>query len=101
MKYNAFQMAANEHSHFSQIQHRVASHLNDCCLLKLIVDSISEGAQFSVSMLIVWCSYFKLSFHFCEDCRIFCEGEWDMAFGPAFGHNMASPQDFGHNMASL
>jgi hypothetical protein len=24
-----------------------------------------------------------------------------MAFGPAFGHNMASPLDFGHNMASL
>ncbi len=25
-------------------------------------------------MLIVGCSYSKISFHFCEDCRIFCEG---------------------------
>jgi hypothetical protein len=22
--------------------------------------------------------YFKISFHFCKDCRIFCEGEWEV-----------------------
>jgi hypothetical protein len=49
MKCNTFQMVANEHTHFSQttgdFQHGVVSHLNNCCLLKLIVDSIYEGAQ--------------------------------------------------------
>jgi hypothetical protein len=55
--------------------------------------SISEGAQFTLatlqtfklivrfeeeqahwSKLIVECGYSKISFHFCEDCRIFREG---------------------------
>jgi hypothetical protein len=36
--------------------------------------SHSEGARAPLFMLIVGCSYSKISFHFCEDCRIFCEG---------------------------
>ena len=28
-------------------------------------------------MLIVGCGYSKISFHFCNDCRIFCEGVKD------------------------
>jgi hypothetical protein len=36
--------------------------------------SHSEGAQAPSSKLIVWCDYSKISFHFCKDCRIFCEG---------------------------
>jgi hypothetical protein len=36
--------------------------------------SHSEGAQAPLSMLIVGCGYSKISFHFCKDCRIFCEG---------------------------
>ncbi len=36
--------------------------------------SHSEGAWAPSSMLIVRCDYSEISFHFCEDCRIFCEG---------------------------
>ena len=36
--------------------------------------SHSEGARAPLSMLIVRCDYSKISFHFCEDCRIFREG---------------------------
>jgi hypothetical protein len=68
---NAFRMVVNEHT--------VVSHLNDCCLLKLIVVSVSEGAQTPSSVLIVGCN---------------------MVFGPAFGHNSASGLAFGHNLAS-
>ncbi len=67
-------------------------------------------------MLINRCGYFKISFHFCKDGRIFHEGEWEImndgdaivkplsannntAFGPAFGHNMAFGPAFSHNMA--
>jgi hypothetical protein len=79
----------------------------------------SEAARTPLSMLIVGCGYSEISFHFCVDCRIFCEGEWEikndgntvvkplsvnnnMAFGLAFSHNMAFGQNtaFDHNMAS-
>ncbi len=81
-------------------------------LFKLIVALASEGAHFApyifenactytnklnhegvraqataiqVSKLIV--NYFKISFHFCEDCRIFCEGEWQVKNnGYVIGH---------------
>jgi hypothetical protein len=36
--------------------------------------SNSEGAGAPLSMLIVRCNYSEISFHFCEDCRIFHEG---------------------------
>jgi hypothetical protein len=36
--------------------------------------SHSERARAPLSMLIVGCGYSKISFHFCKDCRIFCEG---------------------------
>jgi hypothetical protein len=36
--------------------------------------SHSEGARAPSYMLIVGCGYSKISFHFCKDCRIFCEG---------------------------
>ncbi len=45
---------------------------------KLIVKSASgalrsEGVQASPTKL----NHSKTSFHFCKDCRIFCEGEWE------------------------
>jgi len=36
-----------------------------------------EGAQAPLSKLIFGCGYSEISFHFCEDCRIFCEGVKD------------------------
>jgi hypothetical protein len=36
--------------------------------------SHSEGARAPPSMLNVGWGYSKISFHFCKDCRIFCEG---------------------------
>jgi hypothetical protein len=36
----------------------------------------AQATSFQVSKLIV--NYFKIPFHFCEDCRIFCEGEWQV-----------------------
>jgi hypothetical protein len=49
----------------------------------LIVDfiSTSEGAQAPSSKLIVGCGYSKISFHYCEDCRIFCDGVKDSTIG--------------------
>jgi hypothetical protein len=46
-------------------------------VVKLIPILTSEGAQAPSSMLIVGCDYSKISFHFCEDCRIFREGVKD------------------------
>jgi hypothetical protein len=34
----------------------------------------AQATSFQASKLIV--DYFKIFFHFCEDCRIFHEGEW-------------------------
>jgi hypothetical protein len=52
-------------------------------LIKLIVNfiSTSEGARAPLSKLIVGCSYSEISFHFCEDCRKFCEGVKDSTIG--------------------
>jgi hypothetical protein len=52
-------------------------------LIKSIVDfiSTSEGARAPSSKLIVGCGYSKISFHFCKDCRIFCEGVKDSIIG--------------------
>jgi hypothetical protein len=36
----------------------------------------AQATSFQASKLIV--NYFEISFHFCEDCRIFCEGEWQV-----------------------
>jgi len=45
---------------------------------QLVVDSIvilhSKGARAPSFLLIVGCGYSEISFHFCKDCRIFCEG---------------------------
>jgi hypothetical protein len=72
-----------------------------------------QVGNFNSSKLIVM--YSKISFHFCKDCRIFCEGVKEaiidtinrnnmafghnMAFGSAFGHKMAFGPAFGHNAA--
>jgi hypothetical protein len=55
------------------------SLLNDDFQLfvKLIPILTSEGARAPSSMLIVGCGYYEISFHFCEDCRIFREGVKD------------------------
>jgi hypothetical protein len=52
-------------------------------LIELIVDfiSTSEGARAPLSKLIIGCGYSKISFHFCKDCRIFCEGVKDSTIG--------------------
>jgi hypothetical protein len=36
----------------------------------------AQATSFQASKLIF--NYFEISFHFCEDCRIFCEGEWQV-----------------------
>jgi hypothetical protein len=36
----------------------------------------AQATSFQASKLIA--NYFEISFHFCEDCRIFCEGEWQV-----------------------
>ncbi len=90
---------------------------------KLIDALSSDGAHFAPnffqlgdfnsSKLIVM--YSEISFHFCKDCRIFCEGVKEAiintinrnnmafghntAFGSAFGHNMAFGLSFGHDAA--
>ncbi len=49
---------------------------------QMIVNSVSEGAQNPLSILIVGCRYSKIFINFCGDCTIFCEGEWEhLAFG--------------------
>jgi len=59
------------------------SLLNDDIQLvvKLIPVLTSEGAQAPLSKPIVGCGYSEISFHFCEDCRIFCEGVKDSTIG--------------------
>jgi hypothetical protein len=58
----------------------MATHTNS--KLQLVVGFTlilhSEGAPTPLSMLIVACVYSKTSFYFCKDCRICCEGEWEM-----------------------
>jgi hypothetical protein len=39
---------------------------------------IFDGAKAPSSMLIVGCNYSKISLHFCENFRIFREGEWEV-----------------------
>ncbi len=58
----------------NDFQQGFASHFNNCCFCKLIVNSVSEGAQTPLSMLIVGCRYSKIFLHFCNGCRIFSEG---------------------------
>ncbi len=43
-------------------------------VVELIPTLNSEGARAPSSKLIVGCGYSEISFHFCEDCRIFREG---------------------------
>jgi hypothetical protein len=43
-------------------------------VVKLIPILTSEGARAPSPKLIVGCGYSEISFHFCEDCRIFREG---------------------------
>jgi hypothetical protein len=68
----------------------------------------SEGVRAAPNLshqLIVESNYSKISFHFCEDCRIFHEGVKEAIINTinrnnmAFGHNMAFGLAFGHNMA--
>jgi hypothetical protein len=39
--------------------------------------ALPNSKQAKPSKLIVGCSYSKISFHFCKDCRIYCEGVKD------------------------
>jgi hypothetical protein len=64
---NVFQMVAHWHNTFIE-----STSFNDSSL-QLVVKSDfdvsrSEGVQ---------ASPIKISFHFCKDCRIFFEGEWE------------------------
>jgi hypothetical protein len=36
----------------------------------------AQATSFQASKLIV--NFFEVSLHFCEDCRIFCEEEWQV-----------------------
>jgi len=89
-----FQMVAYGHNTFIE-----STSFNDSffqLVVELISILISEGAQFTPATLqtfklivgfekerahwskpIVGCSYYEISFHFCKDCRIFCEGVKD------------------------
>jgi hypothetical protein len=51
-----------------------APQFNVGCLYELIVDSKYPNRS---HQLIVRYKYSKISLHFCEDCRIFCEGVKD------------------------
>jgi hypothetical protein len=62
---------------------------------QMIVNSVSQGAQNPLSILIVGCRYSKIFLYFCSDCTIFCEVEWEHL---AFGQNMASGPLFGQNL---
>jgi hypothetical protein len=63
----------------ADFQQTEMSHSNSD--FQLLVNSIltlhSEPAQTPSSMLIVGCIYSKISFHFCKDCGIFSQGEWE------------------------
>jgi hypothetical protein len=50
-------------------------------VVKLIPILTSEGARAPLSKLIVGCGYSEISFHFCDDCRIFREGVKDNTIG--------------------
>jgi len=50
-------------------------------VVKLIPILTSEGARAPSSKLIVRCGYSEISFHLCEDCRIFPEGVKDSTIG--------------------
>mgnify|MGYP000883397652 CR=1 FL=1 len=43
--------------------------------LQTFVDKDQAALQSVATKLII--EYSKISFHFCKDCRIFCEGEWE------------------------
>jgi hypothetical protein len=55
----------------NNFQQGYASHFNNGCYCKFIVNSVFEGAQTPLSMLIVGRRYSKIFLHFCGDCRIF------------------------------
>jgi hypothetical protein len=108
----------------NNFQQGFTSHFDNGCFHKFIVNSVSEGAQNPLSMLIVGCRYSKIFLHFYKHCRIFCEGVKGNGNGIvkehpsgivslaglclfglvelilAFGHNSASGPAFGQNMAS-
>jgi hypothetical protein len=56
----------------------------------LIVDfiSTSEGVQAPLSKLIIGCGYSEISFHFCKDCRIFCEGVKNSTIGISINNGL-------------
>jgi hypothetical protein len=56
-------------------------------IVEYISSSNSEGARAPSSKLIVGCGYSKISFHFCKDCRIFCEGVKDSSTIDIVGNN--------------
>jgi len=72
-------------------------------VVKLIPILTSEGARAPSSKLIVGCGYSKISFRFCEDCRIFCEGVKDSTIGIVSNNGIVGRIDhiglnlFGHN----
>ena len=39
---------------------------------------------------------FKISFHFCDDCRILCEGEWEQLWQSAINLNACGVWSFDH-----
>jgi hypothetical protein len=43
--------------------------------------ALPNSKQAKPTKLIVGCGYSKISFHFCKDCRIFCEGVKDSTIG--------------------
>jgi hypothetical protein len=78
----------------NNFQQGFVSHFNNGCFCKFIFDSVSEGAQTPLSMLIVGCRYSKIFPHFCSNCRIFCEGV------KGNGNDIVNPQSANyHNMA--
>ena len=66
-------------------------------IFQLIVDFISISHSEGVKAFQIILNS-KIPFHFSEDCRIFCEGEWQAscAILGLVGRNLA----FGHNLAS-
>ena len=69
---SVFQMVERGHNTFIH-----STSFNDSSF-QLVVKSdfdmlCSEGARASPTNF----NYSKISFHFCKDCRLFCDGEWE------------------------
>ncbi len=65
-------------THQAQLPSPTKPNDNFRLVVKFIPILIFDGARAPLSMLIGGCNYSEISLHFCEDFRIFHEGEWEV-----------------------